>query len=50
MVLTADEAGAALGVRVAAVRVTATHAEIDGTDKSGRHSNLTRFVRVPGKC
>ena len=28
----------------AATAVTQTHAEIEGTDKSGRHSNLTRVA------
>lgn len=43
-VLTVEAASKALGTRVASVRVAQTHAEIDGTDKSGRHSDLSRVA------
>ena len=32
-----------LGKSIASIDILQTHAEIDGTDKSGRHSNLTRI-------
>ena len=41
-VLSPVAASAALGQRIARVSVAQTHAELEGTDKSGRHSCLTR--------